>query len=69
MGAFLEQRLAARAGGRVAPSRGACRGKALHLRGGHPGADGYELELLATSALLAKEETESRVRAFLEKRR
>ena len=34
-----------------------------------PGADGYELELLATSTLLAQEETQSRVRAFLEKRR
>ena len=34
-----------------------------------PGGDGYELELLATARLLAQEETQSRVRAFLEKRR
>ena len=34
-----------------------------------PGTDGYELELLATAALLAQGETQSRVRAFLEKRR
>ena len=34
-----------------------------------PGANGYELELLATGTLLGHEETQSRVRAFLEKRR
>lgn len=34
-----------------------------------PGADGYELELQATAALLAQEETQLRVRSFLEKRR
>ena len=34
-----------------------------------PGADGYEMELEATGTLLAQEETQSRVRGFLEKRR
>jgi hypothetical protein len=34
-----------------------------------PGADGYEMELQATATLLAQEETQSRVRAFLDKRR
>jgi enoyl-CoA hydratase len=34
-----------------------------------PGANGYELELLATGTLLGQNETQSRVRAFLEKHR
>jgi len=34
-----------------------------------PGADGFEMELEATGTLLAREETQARVRAFLEKRR
>jgi enoyl-CoA hydratase/carnithine racemase len=34
-----------------------------------PGADGYEMELEATAKLLAQNETQSRVRAFLDKRR
>jgi hypothetical protein len=34
-----------------------------------PGADGYEMELQATAALLAQETTQGRVRAFLERRR
>jgi enoyl-CoA hydratase/carnithine racemase len=34
-----------------------------------PGTDGFEMELDATSTLLASPETQSRVRAFLDKRR
>lgn len=34
-----------------------------------PGADGFEMELDATSTLLASPDTQSRVRAFLDKRR
>jgi enoyl-CoA hydratase/carnithine racemase len=34
-----------------------------------PGADGYEMELQMTGMLIAQKETQSRVRAFLEKRR
>jgi len=59
------QRLAADLAALPAESLAACK-RCIAAAGGE---DGYEMELEATGALLASEDTQGRVRAFLEKRR
>jgi enoyl-CoA hydratase/carnithine racemase len=58
-------RLAAELAALPASSLAACK-RCIAAAGGE---DGYEMELEATGALLASEDTQGRVRAFLEKRR
>ena len=59
------QRLAGDLAALPAESLAACK-RCIAAAGGE---DGYEMELEATGALLASEDTQGRVRAFLEKRR
>jgi enoyl-CoA hydratase/carnithine racemase len=59
------QRLAADLAALPAASLAACK-RCIAAAGGE---DGYEMELEATGALLASEDTQGRVRSFLEKRR
>ena len=59
------QRVAADLAALPAESLAACK-RCIAAAGGE---DGYEMELEATGALLASEDTQGRVRAFLEKRR